>query len=79
MCSAYGDIKNNLYCNFMKNKTLSSTGVDMVNCLNLNVVNIYFVGDSWIVLRMRVTQNIVEIIRISKPPWFNNNIRDFNR
>ena len=49
MCFAYGDIKNNLYCNFMKNKTLSSTGVDIVNCLNLNVVNIYFVSDSWIV------------------------------
>ena len=33
----------------------------------------------WIVLGTRVTHNIVEIIRISKPPWFVSNIHDLNR
>ena len=53
--------------------------MDILNCLHLNVVDIYFVSDSWTVLRMRVTHNIVEIIRISKPLWFVNNIHDLNR
>jgi len=52
----------------MKNKTLSSTEVVILNCLHLNVVNIYFVNDPRILLRITVTHNIVEIIRIGKPP-----------
>jgi len=63
----------------MKNKTLSSTEVVILNCLHLNVVNIYFVNDPRILLRITVTHNIVEIIRIGKPPWLDYNIRDLNR
>jgi len=63
----------------MKTKTLSLTELDILNSLHLTVVDIYFVSDSWIALRMRVTRNIIEIIRIGKPPWFNNNIQDLNR
>ena len=63
----------------MKNKTLNSTAVDILNCLQLNIADIYFVNDSWIVLRMRVTHNIIEIIRSGNPPWFDNNIHDLNR
>jgi len=63
----------------MKNKTLGSTRVDTLNCIDLNVVDIYFASDSWTVLRMRVTHSIIEIIGISKPLWFFNNIHDFKQ
>ena len=65
--------------NKMKNKTLGSTGVDILNCLHFNAVHICFVSDPWYVLRSRVTHNIMEIICIGKPPWFDNNIQDLNR
>jgi len=63
----------------MKNKTLGSTEVDILNCLHLNVVDIYFVNDPRTVLRMRGAHSIIEIIGIGKPPSFDNNIHDLNR
>jgi len=60
--------------NKRRTKSLSSTGVHIVKCLHLNVVDIHFVSDSWIVLGMRVTHSSGEIIRVSKLLWFNNNI-----
>jgi len=63
----------------MKTKTLSLTEMDVVNSVHLTIVDIYFVSEPWIVLRMRMTYDIIEIIRIGKPPWFDNNIYDLNR
>ena len=51
--------------NEMKTKTFSVTEGDILNCLHLNVVYINFASDLWTVLRTRVTNNIVEVIRIN--------------
>ena len=65
--------------NKMRTRTLSSTGADIVNSLYLNVAYLYFVIYLWTVLRTRVTPSIAEIIYITKPPRFDNNIHDLNR
>jgi len=48
--------------NKKKTKTRSSTGADIVNCLQLNVAYIYFASDLWTVLGTRVITKIVELI-----------------
>jgi len=48
-----------------KTQTLTSTLVDIVNSLYVNVVDIDFVSDLGATVRKRVTYNIIEIMGIN--------------
>jgi len=47
-----------------KTKTLTSTLIEIVNSLHVNVVDIDFVSDLWTTVRKRVTYNVIEVIGI---------------